>query len=290
MKNLTQLSRDYYRIEKAIYFLQENFQEQPNLRDMAQTAGVSEYHFQRMFQQWAGISPKRFLQFLTKEYAKQLLKNSNVLDVSYEAGLSGPGRLHDLFINTEAMSPGEYKQRGLGLSIEYGFYPSPFGECFIAWTNRGICSLLFTDKVDRKNVLKNFSKDWKNAKLHQNQDQAKDYIEGIFAPARLTARKKPIQLLCRGTNFQLKVWEALLRIPPGAVVTYQTIAQSIGNSKAVRAVGNAVGENPIAYLIPCHRVIRSGGHLGGYRGGIARKKAILGMEAVTSSVLRGNII
>ena len=277
--HLRQLSKDYYRIEKAIHFLDENFRQQPNLREVAETAGISEFHFQRVFQHWAGISPKRFLQFLTKEYAKQLLKKSNLLEVSYEAGLSGPSRLHDLFIHCEAMSPGEYKQSGRGLAIGYGFHPSPFGECFIAQTQRGICSLQFLDKANRSEVLKKIREDWENAKFNSDQDKTKESMENIFTTWRSKKRKGPIKILCKGTNFQIKVWEALLKIAPGNVTTYKKIAQLIDCPQAVRAVGNAVGKNPVAYLIPCHRVIRGMGLWGGYRWGIFRKKAMLAMEA-----------
>lgn len=275
---LTQQSGNYYRIEKAIRFLDENFRRQPSLREVAETAGVSEFHFQRMFQTWAGISPKRFLQFLTKEYAKQLLKESSLLDATYDAGLSAPSRLHDLFISCEAMSPGEYKQKGEGLTIDYGFHPTPFGECFIALTDRGICHLSFLDPINRKEILESFAKEWKNAELNAEQNKTKSLVADIFI-RRLRARKISLKLICKGTNFQIKVWEALLKIPQGNVVTYQKIAQMIGSPRAVRAVGTAIGKNPIAYLIPCHRVIRGMGHLGGYRWGLTRKKAILGIEA-----------
>lgn len=274
MKNLTQSSADYSRIEKAIGFLEKNFQRQPNLAEIAAASGVSEYHFQRIFLRWAGVSPKRFLQFLTKEHAKQLLKSSNLLDSSFAAGLSGPGRLHDLFVTCEAMSPGEYKQKGRGLKISYGFHPTPFGECFIALTDRGICGLSFINRIDRSNVLKDFQKFWKNAIFHHDQTITGQRVERIFS------KKGKVRLLCGGTNFQLKVWEALLKIPPGKVVTYQTIAQKIGKPGASRAVGNAVGRNTIAYLIPCHRVIRGAANIGGYRWGARRKKAMLGREAV----------
>jgi AraC family transcriptional regulator of adaptative response/methylated-DNA-[protein]-cysteine methyltransferase len=281
MKNdLKQRSQDYYRIEKAIHFLEENFQDQPSLSQMAQNINVSEFHFHRIFQRWAGISPKRFLQYLTKEYAKELLKDSNVLDVSYRSGLSGPGRLHDLFVNCEAMSPGEYKQKAKGLIIDYGFHPSPLGECFIAVTDRGLCAVSFIDKDDQKECLEDFRKTWKNAKLNQDQEKTGKYVAQIFSSTGSRKKEASLNLVCKGTNFQIKVWEALLKIPSGKVVTYGAIAKMIGHPKAVRAVGTAVGKNPIAYLIPCHRVIREAGHLGGYRWGIARKRAILGMEAV----------
>lgn len=276
---LTQQSDNYYRVEKAIRFLDGNFRRQPSLREVAETAGLSEFHFQRIFQAWAGISPKKFLQFLTKEYAKQLLKKSNLLDTTYDTGLSAPSRLHDLFISCEAMTPGEYKQKGSGLRIDYGFHPTPFGECFIALTERGICHLSFLDPMNRKETLEGFAKEWKNAKLNAGQEKTKNLIADIFIRRRAKTRKVPLKLLCKGTNFQIKVWEALLKIAPGNVVTYRKIAQMIGSPRAVRAVGTAIGKNPIAYLIPCHRVIRSMGHFGGYRWGPARKKAILGMEA-----------
>ena len=277
--NLTQLSKDYYRIEKAIRFLDKNFHRQPSLQEVARTTGVSEFHFQKIFQRWAGISPKKFLQFLTKEYAKELLKKSNLLDASYDAGLSGPSRLHDLFINYEAMSPGEYKQKGKGLTIDYGFHPSPFGECFIALTNRGICRLAFLNKESQKKILDECLKIWTNAKFNHNHEKTKVCVENIFNPQKSKIKNGTIKLLYQGTNFQMKVWEALLRIEPGTAVTYKTVAEWIGSPRAVRAVGTAIGKNPIAYLIPCHRVIRGMGHLGGYRWGLARKKALLAMEA-----------
>jgi AraC family transcriptional regulator of adaptative response/methylated-DNA-[protein]-cysteine methyltransferase len=278
--NLIQRSKDYGRVQKAIHFLEDNFQHQPSLRQMAENSNVSEYHFHRIFQRWAGISPKRFVQYLTKEYAKQLLKDSNVLDVSYAAGLSGPSRLHDLFVNCEGMSPGEYKQKAKGLVINYGFHPTPLGECFIALTDRGLCNLSFIDKTDRKKFIEDFCKSWKNAKFHRDQERTGNYVKLIFASRGSKKPPGPIKVICKGTNFQIKVWEALLKIPSGNVVTYKTIAEMIGHPRAVRAVGNAVGKNPIAYLIPCHRVIRGAGHIGGYRWGITRKRAILGMEAV----------
>ena len=220
------------------------------------------------------------MQFLTKEYAKELLKDSPLLEASYEVGLSGSSRLYDLFVHCEAMTPGEYKLQGKGLTIHYGFYPSPFGKCFIATTDRGICSLVFLDQVDEKKVLSRFFADWKNAKLQKDQALAKDRVEQVFG---LKTSKNPIHVLCRGTNFQIKVWEALLKIPPGKVVTYKALAQIIGRPQSVRAVGNAVGKNPIAYVIPCHRVIRSVGYFGGYRWGVSRKRAILGMEAAAET-------
>lgn len=274
MNHFAELSKNYERIEKAIYFLENNFQHQPQLDQVASAVGMSEFHFQKIFQRWAGISPKRFLQFLTKEHVKHILKESSLMDASYESGLSGSSRLHDLFISCEAMTPGEFKAKGKGLKISYGFHPTPFGECFIAVTERGICGLLFVDHSSREEILKNFMKDWQNASVLLKQKETQQYIQTIFGKS-----KGGIQLFCRGTNFQIKVWEALLKIPSGKTVTYKTLADSIGCPKSARAVGNAVGKNSIAYLIPCHRVIRGAGGLGGYRWGVARKRAILAKES-----------
>ncbi len=283
-KEAAQLSKDYYRIEKAIHFLKENFLGQPDLGAMAKRAGMSEHHFQRLFHRWAGVSPKRFLQFLTKEYAKGLLKSTNVLDASYEAGLSGPGRLHDLFVACEAMSPGEYKQKGMGLVIDYGFHLSPFGLCFIALTGRGICGLSFMQNIGRAEIPKDFYNKWKNATFHRDQKKTFEYVKKIFS-FKISRDKKSLKVLVLGTNFQIKVWEALLRIPSGAAVTYADVARMAGSPQAVRAAGTAIGKNSIAYLIPCHRVIRGVGAMGGYRWGLARKRMILGIEAVKSRAI-----
>ena len=283
-ERLAQQSKDYYRIEKAIYYLKENFHSQPDLGAIARTAGISEHHFQRIFLRWAGISPKKFLQFLTKEYAKGLLKSSNLLDASYEAGLSGPGRLHDLFVTCEAMTPGEYKQKGRGLVIDYGFHPSPFGVCFIALTDRGICGLSFMENIARTEIPKSFYEEWSNATFHHDQKKTFEYVKEIFS-SKVSHDKKSLKALFLGTNFQIKVWEALLRIPSGAAVTYTDVARMAGSPQAVRAVGTAIGKNSIAYLIPCHRVIRGVGAMGGYRWGLIRKRMILGIEAVQSRPL-----
>ncbi len=279
MAELKQLSRDYARVEQAIRFLEENDHRQPSLKEVAESVNLSEYHFQRLFTRWVGISPKRFLQFLTKERAKELLENSrDVLQVAYETGLSGPGRLHDLFVACEAVTPGEFKQRGQGLAITYGFHPTPFGECLVAVTERGICHLAFVGPDGRQLALDALTSRWHNAKLVQDTAGTRPVVQQIFAwyagqsPTRL-------QLYLSGTNFQIKVWEALLRIPAGAVASYEDIAARIGRPSAARAVSNAVAHNPIPVIIPCHRVIRKGGDLGGYHYGTARKKALLGWEA-----------
>jgi len=274
-----QLAADYERIEQAIVFLEENFNRQPGLKEIAESVSLSEYHFQRLFTQWVGISPKRFLQFLTKEYAKQLLdKSGNLLDVTYEAGLSSPGRLHDLFVTCEAVTPGEFKNKGEGLAITFGFHPSPFGECLLALTERGICNLVFVQKGDRQQAIADLRARWKKARLREDSARTRPMLNQMFALFE-GQKASSLHLFLNGTNFQIKVWEALLQIPPGSVVSYEDIAVRIGMPKAVRAVSNAVGQNPIPVIIPCHRVIRKTGELGGYRWGTARKKVLLGWEA-----------
>lgn len=272
-----QLLDDYNRIEQAINYLAENFHQQPSLEEVASSVNLSEYHFQRLFSRWVGISPKRFLQYLTKEYAKELLdRSSNLMDVTYQAGLSSPGRLHDLFVKCEAMTPGEYKNQGQGLEIAYGFHPSPFGECLLAATERGICWLSFV-QGSRQQTLDALKESWQKAELYPNPQLIGSMAEQIFR-LKPEASQGPLTLLLKGTNFQIKVWEALLRIPSGSVVSYEDIAVYIGMPKAVRAVGHAIGLNPIPYIIPCHRVIRKAGEFGNYGGGRARKMAILGWE------------
>jgi AraC family transcriptional regulator of adaptative response/methylated-DNA-[protein]-cysteine methyltransferase len=274
----TQLSTDYARIEQAILYLERNFRDQPALKEVAESIGLSEFHFQRLFTRWVGISPKRFVQYLTKEYALRLLEESeDVLETAYQSGLSGPGRLHDLLVNTEAVTPGEYKQRGAGLTILYGFHPTPFGECLLAVTERGICHLAFVEKGDRQRVLSELKKQWSRAVVVEEAQATAPLVERIFA-TQSGQGLPPLNLYLKGTNFQIKVWEALLRIPAGSVVSYENVAAAIGMPSAARAVSNAVAHNPIPVVIPCHRVIRKMGSMGGYRYGTARKKAMLGWE------------
>jgi AraC family transcriptional regulator of adaptative response/methylated-DNA-[protein]-cysteine methyltransferase len=272
-----QLSEDYLRIEQAIQYLEKHANSQPELSEVANAVGLSEYHFQRIFSRWAGISPKRFLQFLTKEGAKELLAQSeNLLDTTYEVGLSSLGRLHDLFVTTEAVTPGEYKSGGAGVTIRYGLHDTPFGKALIGTTERGICHLGFVGKSegDAVNMLVS---SWPEAKMVEDFRATAPLIEPIFD---LTKRgNTPLRIHLRGTNFQIKVWEALLRIPPGAVTSYEGLAAQAGRPRASRAVGTALGRNPIAVLIPCHRVIRKLGEFGNYRYGTSRKKALLGWEA-----------
>jgi AraC family transcriptional regulator of adaptative response/methylated-DNA-[protein]-cysteine methyltransferase len=248
---------------------------------VAANLGLSEYHFQRLFTRWAGVSPKRFLQFLTKEGAKDLLSRSeNLLDTTHQVGLSSLGRLHDLFVTAEAVTPGEYKSRGAGVTIRYAIHPTPFGKCLIATTERGICHLSFV-QTSEGDAIDDFVEDWKHATMIEDHRSTVPLIEPIF-DLRYSHRGKPLNVHLRGTNFQLKVWEALLQIPAGEVTTYAGIASRIGNPNATRAVGTAVGHNPIAVLIPCHRVIRKVGEFGNYRYGALRKKALLAREFALS--------
>lgn len=274
-----QLVDDYRRIEQAIIYIERNRRRQPTLKQVADSVGLSEYHFQRLFGRWVGISPKRFLQFLTVEHAKGLLEEArDLLDVTYETGLSGPGRLHDLFVNCEAVTPGQFKNKGDGLVITYGFHPSPFGECLLALTERGICGLAFCQEGQQASALAALAGRWERATLREDAELTRPFVDRIFGSLK-TLDTGPLHLVLKGTNFQIKVWEALLRIPTGCVVSYQDVARYIGMPNAVRAVGHAVGQNPIAYIIPCHRVIHKSGVLGNYRWGAARKKAMLGWEA-----------
>jgi AraC family transcriptional regulator of adaptative response/methylated-DNA-[protein]-cysteine methyltransferase len=273
---------DYRRIEQAISYLEENASEQPSLDEVAEHVGLSSYHFQRLFKSWAGVSPKRFLQYLTIESAKKLLRESvSVLDTALDVGLSGPGRLHDLFVSVEAMTPGEFKSQGKNLVISHGFHETPFGECLLAVTSRGICGLTFVDPENRFVALNELQETWQEATLVESQTAGEDAIKIIFGQTRAQAQV-PLKVLLRGTNFQVKVWEALLRIPEGSVVSYGSLAEAVGHPGAHRAVGTAAGRNPIGYLIPCHRVLRTNGGIGGYRWGTTRKRAILAREAAFS--------
>ena len=275
--NRQQLAEDYLRIEQAILYLENHYKDQPELDEVAANIGLSEYHFQRLFTRWAGVSPKRFLQFLTKEGAKTLLNQSeNLLETTHQVGLSSLGRLHDLFVTAEAVTPGEYKTGGAGVTIRYGIHPTPFGKCLIATTDRGICHLSFV-QTSEGDAIDDLVSAWQQATMIEDHRSTLPLIEPIF-DLRYNHRGRPLNVHLRGTNFQLKVWEALLQIPTGEVTTYAGIASRIGNPQATRAVGTAVGHNPIAVLIPCHRVIRKVGDFGNYRYGSLRKKALLARE------------
>ena len=270
---------DYQRIEKAIRFIEANYKTQPSLRQIADHIGLSEYHFQRLFTRWAGTSPQRFVRFLTKEYAKEQLSiSNNLLETTYELGLSSPSRLHDLFVTYEAMTPAEFRALGAGVSICYGVHKTPFGECLIAVTERGITDLRFLDETDdAAAIVAQLDEEWPSASVASDSAVTFPYIQHLFYPKN--GPTQPLPVLLRGTNFQIKVWEALLRIPAGRLVSYDDVARSIGQPTASRAVGTAIGSNRLAYLIPCHRVLQKSGGLGGYRWGTARKQAMLGFEA-----------
>ena len=270
---------DYDIVERAILFIQDYYREQPSLDEIADHVHVSKYHFQRVFTRWAGLSPKKFIQYLTVSHAKKLLAQSkSVLDVTYEVGLSSPGRLHDLFVNFEALSPGEYKLRGRGMRIEYGFSSSPFGLCLLARTERGICWMSFLSDDNRSGALSDMFRNWDGAECVENRKLVQSLAERVFEPYG-GERGAGLKLYLRGSNFQVKVWEALLAVPFGLLVSYGDIAAKIGCPSASRAVGSAVGSNPVALLIPCHRVIRETGVIGQYRWGETRKKLLIGWEA-----------
>jgi AraC family transcriptional regulator of adaptative response/methylated-DNA-[protein]-cysteine methyltransferase len=278
MINYTQLSDDYARIEQVIYYLEKNAYRQPDLSEIANSIHLSEYHFQRLFTRWVGISPKRFLQFITKEHAKQLLsKSSSILDTAYQVGLSSPGRLHDLFITWEAVTPGEFKLRGEGLQISYGFQPTPFGEVLLGTTDRGICNLSFVMPSGQSAALDTLRRSWPKASLVEDPSKTEPLVAEIFRSFGYNL-DHPLHIYLSGSNFQLKVWEALLGVPSGNVVSYRDIASYLGDPKASRAIGNALAHNPVAVLIPCHRVINSLGEFGKYHYGEARKVALLGWE------------
>jgi len=278
-----QQSRDYARVERAIRFVEANRHRQPELTEVAASVHLSDYHFQRLFSRWAGISPKRFLQFLTKEDAKRRLRESaNVLEAALASGLSGSGRLHELLVECEAVTPGEVRRGGEGLEIRYGFHPSPFGECLLASTPRGICALRFVGSVGagrRAGELKALALEWPKARWIRDPDRTGALASRAFTGVPQGNGHDPMRLHLHGTNFQIKVWEALLAVPQGSVTTYSALARAIGHPGAARAVGSATGRNPIALLIPCHRVLRSVGDITGYRWGGPRKQAILAWEA-----------
>ena len=270
---------DYERIANMIRFLDRHHTEQPDLNQLATAAGLSPFHFHRLFSTWAGVTPKDFLQCLTLEHVKQLLlEGNNVLDAALDAGLSGPGRLHDLCVTLEAASPGEMKNGGAGMQIDYGFTETPFGEALIAETKRGICHLSFVDGNGRNGARDLLISEWPNAKLQRADQRAEELAGKIFTQPRQNQSSRPLRAFVRGTPFQVRVWRALLSVPTGSLTTYGRLAHAIGQSKAARAVGSAVGANPISFVIPCHRVIRETGALGNYGGGRVRKRAIVGWE------------
>jgi AraC family transcriptional regulator, regulatory protein of adaptative response / methylated-DNA-[protein]-cysteine methyltransferase len=269
---------DYERIADAIDYITSHVNEQPSLDDVAEHLNLSPYHFQRLFTRWAGISPKRFLQTLTVKYAKALLNESlSLMDASNELGLSSTARLHDHFVKLEAITPGEYKSNGLGLKINYGVHETLFGYAFIAVTDRGICQLSFmNDKKDIQRIIE-LEEKWSSATISESKKLTKPAVNLIFSKEK---KRQSVPVYVQGTNFQINVWKALLEIPQGKLTTYGQLAKTIGNPKASRAVGTAVGANPVALIIPCHRVIRASGVIGEYRWGNTRKRSMLTWESL----------
>jgi AraC family transcriptional regulator of adaptative response/methylated-DNA-[protein]-cysteine methyltransferase len=268
----------YSVIARAIDHIQETQNQQPKLEQVASAVGLSPAHFQRVFSQWAGVSPKKYQQYLSLDLAKSMLRDHfTVLDTTHETGLSSTGRLHDMFLTWEAMSPGEYAARGAGLTINYGWHDSPFGKMLIMATTRGICGLAFADDCGPDAAMADMTSRWPNAKFTENP--------AITAPlaAAIAGNGEPANIHMIGAPFQIKVWEALMQIPSGTVTTYSEIANHIGNPRAVRAVGTAVGKNPVSWLIPCHRALRKSGGLGGYHWGLPVKRAMLMREALRKS-------
>ncbi|BFP43169.1 methylated-DNA--[protein]-cysteine S-methyltransferase [Flavobacteriaceae bacterium GF1] len=274
----TQQQLNYNRVAEAINYIRKNFKEQPSLNAIAESVHLSPYHFQRLFSEWAGVSPKKFMQHISVAYAKQLLKEqqATLFDVAHETGLSGTGRLHDLFINIEGMTPGEYKNAGENLSINFSFAESPFGNLIVASTPKGICHMAFSN--DEEKAMRELKTRFANATYRQVVDTLQQ--DALFIFQNDWSKLNQIKLHLNATPFQLKVWEALLKIPQGQLTTYGAIAKRINAPKASRAVGTAIGNNPVAYLIPCHRVIKASGTIGGYAWGSTRKTAMIGWEAV----------
>jgi AraC family transcriptional regulator, regulatory protein of adaptative response / methylated-DNA-[protein]-cysteine methyltransferase len=273
---------NYNRIAEAIEYIQTNFKEQPNLDEVADKIHLSSFHFQRLFTDWAGVSPKKFLQYTSVQHAKSILKDkqATLFDAAFETGLSGTGRLHDLFITIEGMTPGEFKNGGENLSINYSYAESPFGNIVVASTTKGICYMAFAD--DEVKAFSDLQQHFPKAHFKQMLDTIQQHSLYIFTHD--WSKLHQIKLHLKGTSFQLKVWETLLKIPMGGLSTYGSIAQKINNPNASRAVGTAIGSNPVAFLIPCHRVIQSTGIFGGYMWGPTRKTAIIGWEAAKTQL------
>lgn len=272
---------NFARVADAIEYITRNYREQPSLFDVAKEVDMSAYHFQRLFTEWAGVSPKKFLQYISVNHAKKILKErqGSLFDTAFETGLSGTGRLHDLFVRIEGMTPGEYKVGGRGLVINYSFADTRFGEVLVASTSKGVCYMAFSD--NREQVLRELGHLFPFAVFERRSDNFQEHVLAVFSMD--WTNLKEVKLHLRGTEFQLKVWEALLKIPIGTLVTYGDIAHYLDSPKASRAVGTAVGDNPVAFLIPCHRVIRSTGALGGYHWGMTRKSALIGWEAAQTN-------
>ena len=272
-------AKDYQLVCRNLAFLRENWRDQPSLEALAERNGLSAAHLQRLFMRWAGLSPKAFLQALTIDHARKLLRDSvSVLDTAYEVGLSGPGRLHDLFVTHEGMSPGLYKAKGQGLAIRHGFHDCPFGKALVMVTVYGICGLAFADDGQEQECFADMKRRWPAATYIEDEDRTAPIISRIFNPLHWRT-EEPLRIVFIGSEFETTVWQTLLKIPMGGATSYSSIAAHIGKPKASRAVGAAVGKNPISFVVPCHRVLTKSGGLGGYHWGLTRKQAILGWEA-----------
>lgn len=270
---------DYARVKAAIAFCSETWRDQPRLEEIAAHVGLSPTHFQKLFTRWAGLSPKAFLQAITLDHAKALLQGAaSVLDTAYEVGLSGPSRLHDLFVTHVAMSPGEFKSRGEGLTVTWGFHPSPFGRALVMTTPRGLAGLAFADEGEERAAMEDMTSRFPRARFEEDVAGTEAIARRVFDPTLWTA-ELPLRVHLIGTDFEVRVWETLLRIPVGRATTYTNVAQAIGKPAAVRAVGTAVGRNPVSFVVPCHRVLGRQGDLCGYHWGLTRKQAMLGWEA-----------
>ena len=279
MITMKEAARDYELVRQNLDYLREHWREQPSLEGLAGRNGMSAAHLQRLFMRWAGLSPKAFVQALTIDQARRLLRDSaSVLDTAYEVGLSGPGRLHDLFVTHEGMSPGLYKAKGKGLTIRYGFHDCPFGRALVMLTDYGICGLAFADPGQEQTSFLDMRSRWPDATYLDDIPATAPVVSRIFDQTQWKS-EQPLRIVFIGTDFETSVWQTLLRIPMGRATTYSDIASHIGNAKASRAVGAAVGKNPISFVVPCHRVLGKSGGLCGYHWGLTRKQAILGWEA-----------
>ena len=278
---MSSCAADYDIVRRAIAHIRGNWRTQPEIEQIAEAAGVTPTELHHLFRRWAGLTPKAFLQALTLDHARRLLRESaSVLDAAYEVGLSGPGRLHDLFVTHEAMSPGQWKARGEGLTLSYGFHPSPFGTALVIASERGLAGLAFADPGEESKALDDMRGRWPRAEFREDTAATAAQARRIFEP-KLWRRDRPLRVVMIGTDFEVRVWETLLRVPMGRATTYSDIANHIGKPKAPRAVGAAVGKNPISFVVPCHRVIGKSGELTGYHWGLTRKRAMLGWEAGT---------
>lgn len=270
--------QDYDTVRRAIEYLTKRFREQPEVEAVAAATGTDPRRLNELFRRWCGLTPKAFLQAVTLDNAKKLLAQSpNILETSYELGLSGPGRLHDLFVVHEAMSPGEWKTGGEGLEIRYGFHPSPFGTALVMMTPRGLCGLAFSDPGKEAAALNDMRMRWKNASYVEDSAATADVAARIFQSDRWQP-DTPLRVVLIGTDFEVRVWQTLLKVPLGRAATYSDVARKIGKENAARAVGAAVGKNPISFVVPCHRIVGTNGALTGYHWGLTRKRAMLGWE------------